>query len=154
VTPGKPASETQAGPGADGRPSTGGARSTGAAPPAKLTSRAALLAIVVCAVALSLAYPVREYIAERRQIAQLEGSDARTAAQVRRLEAQRRELASPRYIEQLARDKLHMCFPTQTCYEVVTPSRRHGQPTATAAAEPWYALLWKSVREADEAPAR
>ena len=32
----------------------------------RLTSRAAVLAVVVCAIALSLAYPVREYIAQRR----------------------------------------------------------------------------------------
>jgi cell division protein FtsB len=108
---------------------------------------------VVCAVALSLAYPVREYLAERRAIDQLQASNAQIAAQVRRLQAERRELASPRYIEQLARDKLHMCFPTQTCYEVVTPSHRHGQ-SAAAATEPWYALLWKSVKEADQVPGR
>jgi len=38
----------------------------------RLTSRAAVLAVVVCAIALSLAYPVREYIAQRRQIDQLQ----------------------------------------------------------------------------------
>ena len=37
----------------------------------KLTGRAALLAVVICAIALSLAYPVREYIAQRQQIDQL-----------------------------------------------------------------------------------
>jgi cell division protein FtsB len=123
------------------------------APRTKFTSRAAVLAVVVCAVALSLAYPVREYIAERREIDQLQVSHAQIAAQVRHLEAERHELASARYIEQLARDKLHMCFPTQTCYEVITPSRHHGQPAAPST-EPWYALLWKSVREAGQAPAR
>lgn len=124
-----------------------------APPRTKFTSRAAVLAVVVCAVALSLAYPVREYIAERREIDQLQTSNAQIAAQVRRLQAERRELASPRYIEQLARDKLHMCFPTQTCYEVVIPSHRHGQPAATST-EPWYALLWKSVKEADQVSGR
>ena len=37
----------------------------------RLTGRAALLAVVICAIALSLAYPVREYIAQRQQIDQL-----------------------------------------------------------------------------------
>jgi cell division protein FtsB len=146
VTPGKPSAGT---PGAGPRAGTDGAESPGQ-PRMKPTSRAALLAVVVCAVALSLAYPVREYIAERRQIDALQASNAQIAAQVRRLEAERRELASPRYIEQLARDNLHMCFPTQTCYEVITPSHRSGRPSAPAATEPWYALLWKSVRKADK----
>jgi cell division protein FtsB len=141
---------------------TPGGRATGTdgdTPPAeqartKFTSRAAVLAIVVCAVTLSLAYPVREYIAERRQVDALEASNAQIAAQVRQLEAQQRELASPTYIEQLARDKLHMCFPTQICYEVIVPGRRTGSAGVAPATSPWYELLWKSVREADKAAAR
>ena len=39
---------------------------------ARFTSRAAVLVVVICAIALSLAYPVREYIGQRRQIDQLE----------------------------------------------------------------------------------
>lgn len=120
----------------------------------RFTSRAAVLAVVVCAVALSLAYPVREYIAERRQMGQLEARNAQIAAQVRQLEARQRELASPSYIEQLARDKLHMCFPTQTCYVVVLPKRQTGTAVRAPATLPWYEVLWKSVREADKAPAR
>ena len=34
----------------------------------RLTGRAAVLAVVICAIALSLAYPVREYVNQRRQI--------------------------------------------------------------------------------------
>jgi cell division protein FtsL len=151
VTPRKKAGGTS---GAGRRAGTDDATLPAAAAKTKFTSRAAVLAVVVCAVALSLAYPVREYIAERREIDQLQASNAQIAQQVRRLQAERRELASPRYIEQLARDKLHMCFPTQTCYEVVTPSHRHEKSAAASGTEPWYALLWKSVREADQAPAR
>ncbi len=125
-----------------------------APPRPKLTSRAAVLAVVVCAVTLSLAYPVREYIAERREIDQLETGNAQTAAKVRQLQAERSELSSPTYIEQLARDELHMCFPTQVCYEVIFPARKHAAGTAAPATAPWYELLWKSVREADKVPAR
>jgi hypothetical protein len=40
------------------------------APPAapratRLTGRAAVLAVVICAIALSLAYPIREYVNQR-----------------------------------------------------------------------------------------
>jgi cell division protein FtsB len=128
--------------------------SADARPRPKFTSRAAVLAVVVCAVTLSLAYPVREYIAERRLIDQLETGNAQTAAKVRQLEAERYKLSSPTYVEQLARDELHMCFPTQVCYEVIFPARKHSAGTATRAAAPWYELLWKSVKEADKAKAR
>ena len=41
-----------------------------------------MLAVVFCAIALSLAYPVREYIAQRRQIDQLEAQQQSIAAQL------------------------------------------------------------------------
>jgi cell division protein FtsL len=124
------------------------------APRPKLTSRAAVLAVVLCAVALTLAYPVREYIAERRQIDQLQAQNAQVAAAVKRLRAEQRALTSPARIEQEARDNLHMCFPSQTCYEVIYPVRAHAQTGAQHAAAPWYGRLWKSVSKADATPSR
>ncbi|MGW2200146.1 hypothetical protein ACWCSH_48505, partial [Streptosporangium sp. NPDC001682] len=52
----------------------------------QLTGRAAVLAIVVCAIAMSLAYPIREYVAQRRQIAQLEQEKAREIAAIKALD--------------------------------------------------------------------
>ena len=129
---------------------TAGPAGRGPAPAArpKFTSRAAVLAIVLCAIALTLAYPVREYIAERRQIDQLAAQNAQLAIAVRKDKAEQRALASNSYVEQQARDKLHMCFPDQTCYVVITPARRHGRTTAVQAGSPWYGRLWESVREA------
>jgi len=130
----------------DGRPARAGRP--------KLTSRAAVLAVVLCAIALSLAYPIREYIAERRQIDQLQAQNAAIAAQVQYLKSQQQSLTSPARIEQEARDSLHMCFPQQTCYEVITPATPHQGSAVRLAATPWYARLWESVRKADETPAR
>ena len=116
----------------------------------KLTGRAALLAVVICAIALSLAYPVREYIAQRQQIDQLLAQQQSMAAQVKALQGQDVKLSQAWYIEQEARDQLHMCFPKEQCYEVVS-----GQPAKAsvarpqAAADPWYAKLWRSVQKAD-----
>ncbi len=116
----------------------------------KLTGRAALLAVVICAIALSLAYPVREYIAQRQQIDQLLAQQQSMAAQVKALQEQDIKLSQTWYIEQEARDQLHMCFPKEQCYEVVS-----GQPAKAsvarpqAAADPWYAKLWQSVQKAD-----
>jgi cell division protein FtsL len=120
----------------------------------KLTSRAAVLAIVLCAIALSLAYPVREYIAEHRQIDQLQQQNAAAAAQLKYLKSQERALASPSRVEQEARDTLHMCFPDQTCYEVITPTRPHASAPSRLASSPWYGRLWESVKKADGAPPR
>jgi cell division protein FtsL len=114
----------------------------------KFTSRAAVLAVVICAVALSLAYPVREYIAERRQIDQLQALNAQLDGQLGHLRTEQRDFASPTFIEQQARDQLHMCFPAQKCYIVIYPSRPHAKGTHAAPGTPWYGALWKSVKEA------
>jgi cell division protein FtsB len=116
---------------------------------ARLTSRAAVLAVVICAIALSLAYPVREYIAQTRQIDQLTAQRQAMLTQLRTLQRQQRRLSDPAYIEQLAQDRLHFCLTGQTCY-VIIGAARHGAGHATlAAGTPWYELLWQSVQQAD-----
>jgi cell division protein FtsB len=118
----------------------------------RFTSRAAVLAVVLCAIALSLAYPVREYIGQRRQIDQLTAQRATAEAAVRRLQAEDKKLTSPAYVEQQARDRLHMCMPGQTCY-VVIPGKKPPVAVAPAPAPvtPWYEKLWGSVRAANQA---
>jgi len=113
-----------------------------------------LLAIVVCAIALSLAYPVREYIAERRQIAQLQALNTQLSGRVDRLRAQEHAYSSRGFIEQQARDQLHMCFPAQKCYVVIYPSRPQRSSGQSHTATPWYDVLWKSVKEADKYPGK
>ncbi len=131
------------------------AAAAAAARPTRLTGRAALLAVVICAIALSLAYPVREYIAQRQQIDQLLAQQQTMSAQVKALAEENVKLAQTWYVEQRARDELHMCFPGDQCYEVIS-----GQPAPVAAArqaappDPWYSKLWESVRRADAQPGR
>jgi len=120
----------------------------------RFTSRAAVLIVVVCAIALSLAYPVREYIAQLHQIDELRTQQSAIAAQLRELKAERTALGSKAYIEQQAEDRLQMCFPSQTCYAVIGGTR----PAAKVAAArpvvtPWYERLWTSVGEANKASA-
>ncbi len=143
-------------PDADRRPAQPGAGPRPGQPErSRLTSRTAVLAVVLCAIALSLAYPVREYIAQRRQIDQLEAQRQSIAGSLSRLEAEQRRLTSNAYVEQQARDRLHMCPPTQTCYVIISPRR----PAAAAApahapGTPWYERLWNSVQQADKTSAR
>jgi cell division protein FtsB len=127
-----------------------------AARPTKLTGRAALLAVVICAIALSLAYPVREYIAQRQQIDQLLALQQANAAQVQALEQQDGKLTQTWYIEQQAEDELHMCFPNEQCYEVVSGKSAQAAAKAKqqAVTNPWYATLWQSVQRADAEPGR
>ncbi|MCC5574243.1 septum formation initiator family protein [Microtetraspora sp. AC03309] len=118
----------------------------------QLTGRAAILAVVVCAIAMSLAYPFREYIAQRRQIAELEQEQAQALQHLRNLEDQRRKLEDPDYIKQLAKKRLHYCEPDAKCYVLLDGKDK----TVTVKAEakksgtaPWYVTLWQSVQAAD-----
>jgi len=122
---------------------------------ARLTSRAAVLAVVICAIALSLAYPVREYVAQRQQIDQLLSQQQTMLTQVKNLEAEQARLSDRSYIEQLARQELDMCFPGTQCYVVEgSQSLTGGSRPQESGPVPWYAKLWRSVEQADANPAK
>ena len=109
----------------------------------RFTSRAAVLIVVVCAIALSLAYPVREYIAQLHQIDQLRTQQEAITTQLRQLKAERDELGSTSYIEQQAQGRLQMCFPSQACYRIIpgtSPAAKTaaGHPVST----PWSRTSW------------
>jgi cell division protein FtsL len=100
---------------------------------------------------------VREYIAQRQQIDQLLAQQQTTAAEVQALQQEKDKLSQTWYVEQEAEDQLHMCFPQDTCYEVVTSPQAAKARAAAAAqvtANPWYAKLWTSVQQADAAPGK
>jgi cell division protein FtsB len=146
----------------DGRPPGGGAATppdpeeqpSAGQPAARghLTSRAAILAIVVCAIALSLAYPVREYVAQRREIADLRHKEQVAQRQVDELARRKQRLGDESYIKREARRRLHYCMPDEKCYVVLDGSGgTAGQAEQAAASRPapWYETLWRSVQAAD-----
>ena len=123
--------------------------------PTKLTGRAALLAVVMCAIALSLAYPVREYIGQRRQIDQLLATQQSLSQQVKNLQAEQKQFSDPSYIEQQARDQLHYCMTGEKCYVIIGNSPAPDAASArTTTATSWYSKLWGSVQKADQNPGK
>jgi cell division protein FtsB len=119
---------------------------------AHLTGRAAILAVVACAIALSLAYPVREYIAQRREIAQLRVQQRQAQQQVEELAAQKQRLGDESYVRGEARRRLHMCDQGAKCYVVLGGDEGAGGDAGHKAAPPtppWYVTLWHSVDAAD-----
>ncbi|MEV7965414.1 septum formation initiator family protein [Sphaerisporangium sp. NPDC088356] len=118
----------------------------------QLTGRAAILAVVVCAIAMSLAYPVREYVAQRRQIAQLEKQQAQALKDLQELGERSKRLDDPAYIRQQARARLHYCGVGEKCYVVLDLSKKAKRPKAGSppqARAPWYQTLWESIEAAD-----
>ncbi|WP_083982480.1 FtsB family cell division protein [Actinomadura hibisca] len=126
----------------------GGARRNNPA----LTSRAAILAVVVCAIALSLAYPVREYIAQRQEIADLQHKEHQARRQVEELAQRKQRLGDRSYIEREAKQRLHYCMPGEKCYIVLDGGGGNGRQAergGPASRPPWYETLWRSVETAD-----
>jgi cell division protein FtsB len=120
---------------------------------AHLTSRAAILAVVVCAIALSLAYPIREYIAQRREIAALREQQRTAQRQVEQLAQHKKRLGDEAYIKREARRRLHYCMPGEKCYVVLDGGGAGGQAVRQGRAPrtpPWYVTLWRSVDAADK----
>ncbi|MDF5754791.1 septum formation initiator family protein [Spongiactinospora sp. TRM90649] len=123
----------------------------------QLTGRAAVLAVVVCAIAMSLAYPVREFVAQRRQIAELQQEQARELAALQRLRERSKQLQDPGYTVRQARERLFYCEPGQKCFVVMDGDKvaAPGKPGRRAVARPpWYESLWKSVEAADHGVSR
>ena len=124
-------------------------------PPAGLTGRAVLLGVVVCALVLSLAYPIKEYVGQRSQIAALEQTARETQASVEALEELQLQLQDPAYIEAQARQRLKYAMPGDRVFIVVdgeaTPqtSAVPVQNAAPADGDSWLERLGESVRRAD-----
>ena len=125
--------------------------------PAGLTTRAAVLGLVLCALVVSAALPLREFLSQRADIRHLQQSQAAARARVAALEEQKARLEDPDYVAALARDRLHFVRPGEVAYVVIAPSAAPTTPTdarraasAPAGPEaPWYSQLWGSVRSAD-----
>ncbi|MFD1152361.1 FtsB family cell division protein, partial [Saccharothrix hoggarensis] len=115
------------------------------------TRRAALLAMVVCALALSIAVPLRTYLAQREELRDVTASHETLRAEVAELERRKQELADPAHVEAEARRRLHYVRPGETPYIVQLPGdaerELEEQRPATKPAEDkaWYEQLWDSA---------
>lgn len=115
------------------------------------TRRAALLALVVCALALSVAVPLHTYLSQQDDLRAQQQQQAALRAQQSELERRQAQLADPAEVQAEARTRLHFVMPGETPYEVQLPA---GAPspgqTGTgqhpgAPATSWYQTLWNSI---------
>jgi cell division protein FtsB len=118
------------------------------------TRRAAVFAIVVCALALSVAVPLRTYLGQRDDVAVEEQRQADLRAQVEALEERKAQLDDPAQVEAEARRRLRYVMPGETPYMVELPdevaSKNGGKPAKGGGKgggkdESWYQLLWNAV---------
>lgn len=125
-----------------------------------LTGRAAVLAVVVCMLAISLAYPLREYLSQRAEISDYRATVAQQEKRVAELVRQQRRWNDSAYVQAQARGRLHYVLPGETSYAVL--GSREAEATAGVvragpaemAKSPWFTDLWRSVETAGRGGAR
>ena len=116
-----------------------------------LTGRAAILILVVAALVVTLAIPLRAWLAQRAEIAALESDVAQARDRVASLQAEIKDWEDPAFVIAQARSRLHFVFPGEVGYVVLGEDDR---PVVADAEEPtdevpWYSRLWESTRQAD-----
>ncbi|MDI2031883.1 septum formation initiator family protein [Saccharopolyspora sp. TS4A08] len=121
--------------------------STGGAFQLSSTRRAAVLALLVCVMALSVAVPLRTYLSQRDELAAQETQRAELEVQVRQLEQRKQELSDPEQVEAEARARLGYVRPGETPYIVEVPQAPAPPPPRAPGDDgvPWYEEMWNSV---------
>ena len=119
------------------------------------TGRAALLCGLVLLLALTLAGPVRQYLAGRAELVRLAAEGRELDQRVEELQAQLGRQADPVYAERQARERLTYVLPGDRLIVVVDGEAVEGDAGTLADAAtadeppPWYEGLLESVAVAD-----
>lgn len=120
----------------------------------RLTGRAALLALVLCSLIVALAYPMRQYVSQRADIADLERRQEQARRRVEQLRDLKARWQDDAYAEQQIRERLHYVMPGETGYVVIDPHPAERSRTdRTTSLRPWYANIWYGVDTSDASDA-
>ena len=114
-------------------------------PPLGLTPRGAVLLLALFALAATAVYPLRQYVSQQDRIGRLEAKQQALVTENARLEAERKRLQDPAYVQQLAKRDYHVVAPGEEAW-VVTGTAPSAAAEAAAAAEanrPWYKRAWQ-----------
>ncbi|WP_307830817.1 septum formation initiator family protein [Rhodococcus sp. KRD162] len=113
------------------------------------TGRAVILGVVVCALALTLAMPLRTYFSQRSELDAVLADRQALQNQVDDLQKQKSQLNEPSRIAADARERLRFVMPGETPYQVQLPGDYGKTPeqlvTENAPSGPWYTDLWNSA---------
>jgi hypothetical protein len=115
-----------------------------------------VLIVVFVALALAYTYPLRVFLAQESQIAQLEADQAAQRAVIEQKSQELQKWKDPEYLRAQAREKLFYVRPGETPLLVLNDpagaAREAGANAPAAAPDRWYDTLWGSVRAADAEP--
>jgi cell division protein FtsB len=111
-----------------------------------------VLGLVLVALALAYAYPVRVLLSQQSEIAAMLAAQDEQRARIAYLNNELAKWADDEYVRAQARRRLHYVKPGEVAYVIVESANAgDGKSTGPAGAdEPWYARLWSNIQAADE----
>ena len=114
-----------------------------------LTTRATLLAAVICVLVLTLAYPLRLYLQQQAENAALAKHNAAAQARVDALKAEVGKYGDDAWVQDEARRRLHYVLPGEKTYVMpVAPSPSPAAGNGRGRSSPdeaWYSQLWSQA---------
>ncbi|GAA1678614.1 hypothetical protein GCM10009830_27170 [Glycomyces endophyticus] len=122
-------------------------------PARKVSRRAAVLALVLSALALAYAYPLRTYVEQRIEINRLETEQSAQQDRIEELEAERLKWDDPEYVEAQIRSSLLLVPPGEDLVIVIDeddPKHTGGEDDETGADQAWYEELAATFEDADQ----
>ncbi|MER5474035.1 septum formation initiator family protein [Streptomyces sp. NPDC002935] len=118
----------------------------------RLTGRAALLALVLCSLIVALAYPMRQYVSQRAEVADLERQREQARQRVEQLRDLKARWQDDAYAEQQIRQRLHYVMPGETGFVVIDPdAAKQARADHGTTDRPWYTNVWDGVDKSDAA---
>ena len=123
------------------------------------TGRAVLLGALILLLALTLAGPIRQYLAGRAELVRLAAEGRQLEQRAADLQGQVARQTDPAYVERQARARLTYVLPGDRLVVIADGSAATGDAgtlpaTVPADPVPWYQGLLESVTKADGGPRR
>jgi len=131
------------------------------APRSRLTSRAAVLVLVVAVLMVSYASSMKAFLQQRAHINDLKAQIVQREANIDTLEAEKKRWSDPAYIEQQARARLGYVMPGERTYLVLDEDGNALRPQSdlddpaevlSTTPTPWWSDAWASVELAGHPP--
>ncbi|MEP6981880.1 MAG: septum formation initiator family protein [Nakamurella sp.] len=122
----------------------------------QLTRQIAVFGLVLAVVVVSLAYPLKNYLAQRADLAAAVEQQHQLDQRIAELQIQQAALDDPNYITAEAKRRLQYVKPGDTVYVVQAPALDAAGSAAAGSANaapsgPWYATLWDTLAHQPEA---
>ena len=117
-----------------------------------ISRRAAVIALVLSALALAYAYPLRTYVEQRIEINRIESEQEEQRDRIEELEAERVKWDDPEYVKAQIRSSLLLVEPGEDLVIVHEDddADRGGEESAPEFDRPWYEELVATFEDADQ----